>query len=333
MRYLWIGLLLLVAGYLLTGLTPVRLGERAVVRRFGRVLDEKPEPGLWIGLPWGMDVVDRVAVDLLRPVDVGYRPNEDEWQTTPSGQLLTGDHNLVDVRVVVHYRVKPDEVEDFVAQRDPDGTTSSIDRLVALAVESLLAEWVASRDVDEVLLQGKAELPRWVADRPDRRLDKRLEAYRLGIEIAGATVTYLAPPGDVKDAFDRVTQAQAKVRTWKNEAESRARETLLKKESEKFAITQSALAYAQEQRLQAAAEAESFEKRRLQYEAARRDNPGVLAAMWWDRMGEVFAQLRANGRVDLLDHHLGRDGLNLVQVPPLPPKKEAIKSQDLPGSR
>ncbi|HMF11534.1 MAG TPA: SPFH domain-containing protein [Gemmataceae bacterium] len=324
MRYVRLALLLLLIGYLLTGLTPVRPGERAVVRRFGRVLEEKPEPGLWIGLPWGMDVVDRVPVDLLRPVDVGYRPNEDDGQITPSGQLLTGDHNLVNVRVVVHFRVKPDEVEDYVAARDPDGTTSAIDRCIGLAVESLLAEWVASRDVDEVLLHGKAELPRWLLDRPDQpdqRLEKRLEPYRLGVEIAAATVTYLSPPGgDVKDAFDRVTEAQATVRTWKNEAESWAREIVRQKESEQFKIKQLALAYEREQFLQATAETESFEKRRAQYEAARRDNPGVLAAMWWDRMGEVFVRLRANGRLDLLDHHLGRDGLNLIQVPPLPPK-------------
>ena len=59
-------LLLLFAASLLTGVTEVRPGERAVVRRFGRVLDEKPKPGLWIGLPWGIDRVDRVPVDLAR---------------------------------------------------------------------------------------------------------------------------------------------------------------------------------------------------------------------------------------------------------------------------
>lgn len=333
MRYVRIGLLLLLAGYLLTGVTPVRPGERAVVRRFGRVLETKPEPGLWIGLPWGMDAVDRVPVDLLRPVDVGYRPNEDDGQSTPAGQLLTGDHNLVNLRLVVHYRVRPDEVENYVAQRDVDGSAAGIDRLVGLAVESLLAEWVASRDVDEVLLHGKAELPRWLVDRPQQRLEKRVDPYLLGVEIVAATVIYLAPPEDVKDAFDRVTQAQTEVGTRTNAAESRAREIIRQKESEKFSITQLALAYAKAQRLQAGAEAHSFEKRLEQYQAARRDNPDVLTAMWWERMSEVFKRLRANGRLDLLDHHLGGDGLNLMQVPPLPPKRETIKSPGSPGSQ
>ena len=63
MRFLkWI-LPLGIVLYLLTGVVEVRRGERAVVRRFGRVLAEQPEPGLWVGLPWGMDRVDRVEVD------------------------------------------------------------------------------------------------------------------------------------------------------------------------------------------------------------------------------------------------------------------------------
>src|SRR5262249_6232486 len=70
---LFAGGLLLLLAYLATGLTEVRPGERAVIRRFGRVLEETPGPGLWIGLPWGMDRVDRVSVDSVRRVVVGYR--------------------------------------------------------------------------------------------------------------------------------------------------------------------------------------------------------------------------------------------------------------------
>ena len=30
------------------------------------VRDYKPEPGLYVGLPWGIDRVDRVPIDLVR---------------------------------------------------------------------------------------------------------------------------------------------------------------------------------------------------------------------------------------------------------------------------
>src|SRR5262245_22291235 len=99
MRWFRILLLVGVALYLLTGLVEVRRGERAVVRRFGRVLQEKPEPGLWVGLPWGMDRVDRVEVDSVRSVTVGG--DEEGELAIPSGQMLTGDHNLVNVQATL----------------------------------------------------------------------------------------------------------------------------------------------------------------------------------------------------------------------------------------
>src|SRR5438094_7592912 len=122
MRRKWIvrGLLtLLLVAWLLSGVTEVRPGERAVVRRFGRVLDVQPRAGLWVGFPWGIDRVDRVSVEQVRRVTVGYRPEtESGREDTPPGQLLTGDHNLVNVQVVVNYAVDPDAVVDYVAQRD-----------------------------------------------------------------------------------------------------------------------------------------------------------------------------------------------------------------------
>src|SRR6059058_4722420 len=102
-------LLLLLLGYLATGVYQVRPGERAVVRRCGRVLDETPGPGLHVGLPWGIDRVDKVAVDEHRVFAVGFvdadEPNPD---ATPPGQVLTGDNNLANVRLTVGYRVADD---------------------------------------------------------------------------------------------------------------------------------------------------------------------------------------------------------------------------------
>src|ERR1700677_4028974 len=89
-------LVLVVVVYALTGVTQVRPGERAVVRRFGRVLPDKPKPGLLIGLPWGMDRVDRIPVDRVQSVVVGYQDTETlSSSEMPAGQLLTGDHKLV----------------------------------------------------------------------------------------------------------------------------------------------------------------------------------------------------------------------------------------------
>jgi membrane protease subunit HflK len=311
MRRLLIALpLVLLAGYLLTGLTQVRPGERAVVRRFGRVLDEQPEPGLWVGLPWGMDRVDRVAVDQVRRVEVGYRPGADEDSlTTPPGQLLTGDHNLIDVQVVLNYAVQKDAVTDYVVHAD------EADALVARAAETALAEWVAGRTVDDVLLRGKVDLPPWLV----RQTLERLEPYRLGVEVQSASVVHLLPPPEVKEAFDLVTQAQTEIRTGLYQAEKEAEGAVRKAEADGYRLEQQAAAYADEQRQLARAEADRFERRRAQYQRLRRTNPDALASIWWDEMGQLFARMRAGGRVDLLDNHLGADGLDITVV--TPPKK------------
>jgi membrane protease subunit HflK len=152
--------------YLVTGIASVRPGERAVVRRFGAVV-ATPGPGLWVGLPWGIDRVDRVAVDLVRRVSVGYDLGGDPDALLPPGQLLTGDQNVVNARVVIDYTVRADEVATFLAARD------RLDGAVSRAAETALAEWVAARPVDDVLLTGKAVLPGVLTARLRTRLERQ----------------------------------------------------------------------------------------------------------------------------------------------------------------
>src|SRR5262249_11868168 len=138
---------------LLSGIKLVRPGERAVVRRLGRVV-ATPEPGLWMGLPWGLDRFDLVSIRFRR-LAVGFDPKEEEdGQSVPRGQLLTGDHNLVNVQVIIDYAVDEANLVDFVEQAQHS------EGAVARAAAATMAEWVAGRTVDEVLVRGQSELPR-----------------------------------------------------------------------------------------------------------------------------------------------------------------------------
>jgi membrane protease subunit HflK len=296
---------------LLTGVTQVQPGERAVVRRFGRILDDKPSPGLYIGLPWGIDRVDRVPVGRVRRVTVGQLEGEEQAEAMPAGQLLTGDHNLVNLGAEVYYRVIEEQVEKFVIHAD------RTDSLVARATEAALAEWVAGRDVDTVLLRGKAALPAWLVV----QVQKRMDQYDIGVKIEEASVSRLAPPDDVKGAFDDVSRAQTEIRTQVYNAEQTANRRVSEAQSEKFRLERLTAAYAQEQHLLAQAEADNFDKRLAQYRELRIKNPYYLAGVWWDEMGRLFARMKENGRIDLLDHHLTGDGLNITQMPLLPKKK------------
>ena len=199
------------AVYLLTGVHQIRPEERAVVRRFGAVV-ARPGPGLWVGLPWGIDRVDRVPVAAVRRVVVGFEPEaDDDALPTPPGRYLTGDENLVLARVAVEYSVGdgPADLDDFVTNRD------RIDAVVGRAAEAALAEWVAGRDVDGVLLTGSAALPRWLA----RRTQERVAGHHLGVRVGRASVELLAPPDEVRPAFEDVNRAQTNVQAQVNRAE------------------------------------------------------------------------------------------------------------------
>jgi len=313
MRYLRYALLLVLIGYLLTGVKQVLPGERAVVRRFGRVVD-LPGPGLWIGLPAGMDRADRVSIDLVRRVRVGYEPAAEENDlTTPPGQLLTGDHNLVNIQVMLDYAVGTgdDEIVDYVVQGD------RVEGMIARAAEAALAEWVAGRTVDEVLIRGKTELPAILL----QKTQALTEPYRLGVSIQAASVAYLLPPSEVKDAFDEVNRAQTAVRTREHVARQEASRLLSQAQEEKDTSEKMTSAYVKEQLVMARAEADAFLQRLKQYQQLRRDNPHILAAIWWDEIGKLFTQMKNNGRIDLLDNHLAGDGLDITVAPAMPKKR------------
>src|SRR4029453_8670979 len=108
------------AAYLFTGIAQVRPEERAVVRRFGAVI-ARPQPGLWVGLPWGIDRVDRGPVRTARQLVVGYDPPTwSDLPGAPPAQFLTGDHNLVNVQIVLHYAIgeTDQELDDYVMHQE-----------------------------------------------------------------------------------------------------------------------------------------------------------------------------------------------------------------------
>jgi membrane protease subunit HflK len=289
--------------YLLTGVAQVRPGERAVVRRFGQVVAQ-PLPGLWIGLPWGMDRVDRIPVNFVRHLIVGYDKDAEPDALMPAGQLLTGDHNLVNVQVAVDYSVGGgDAVVTYVLHQD------RVEPALARATEAAMAEWVAGHTVDEVLLTGNVALRMWLV----AKIQERIEHYGLGIVVQSASVLYLAAPDEVKPEFDRVMIAQSGIRTRENEAKLEAERLKRKAESEENELKQQADAYALGRKSLAQADAAAFTTRLDQYLRLKKDNPDILTAIWWSEMGKALIGMKANGQIDVLDERIGANGLDITQ--------------------
>lgn len=305
MRYRWIIFGAVLSAYWFTGMVQIRPGELGVVRRFGRLLPYRLEPGLSFQLPWGMDRVDRVAVDRVQSVAAGYQ--EDDWSgvSMPPGQLLTGDHNLVNVQTILTYKVRHNEEAEYVLQAE------RVDALLTRAVESVLAQWVAGRTVDDVLLNGKNEMRPILKEQTQRWI----EPYRLGVQILDARVALIAPPDDVKPDFDGVALAQTRNTTLRNTAEQNVERELRLAESVKYRLENETIAYVHSRKLLAQQEADRFTKRLSQYERGRKENPFYLRQIWEQERSKLFARLKQNGQIDLLDHHLGADGLDVITAP------------------
>lgn len=306
---------------LLTGVSKIEPGERAVVRRFGRVLDEKPEPGLYIGLPWGIDRVDRIKVDLRRSVQIGYAlSEEDDWGlTTPPGQLLTGDYNLVNIQATVYYTADNAHVEQFVFQQDRAET------LVARSAEAVLSEWVAGRTYDTVFKLGKQSRPGpngepSLRDTLVEKTQQRIAPYGLGVVIRDAWVTFLEPPQEVKDAYDNVTRAETQIKTKEYQARQFYEQKIQEAKAERYRIVSRADAYAREQKLLAEADAKTFLARLATYRSMSRLNPYYLQSLWWTTMSRVYRRMQQEGRIGVLDSQLGTGGVDITTFPPLPKK-------------
>jgi modulator of FtsH protease HflK len=293
--------------YLLTGISQVKPEERGVVRRFGQVV-ARPGPGLWVGFPWGVDRMDRVPVRTTQQFTVGYSTeNGFDMPGTPPGQFLTGDQNLVNVQLVLHYAIgeTDQELDDYVMHKD------QVEAVLGRTVEAATAEWAAGEPVDQVLLTGSASIPSWLMD----RLAERLPKFRLGIRVQRVNVSYLAPPEEVRAMFEAVTQAQTGIRT--KEFQARQEASLRERQADalRYKLEQEAAEYRETQLRQASADATDFLAQLAAFREVSKNNPDAMAFLWWDEMRKALAGLKnRGGRVEPLDAYLGTGGLDFTQI-------------------
>ena len=302
LRYI---LILAFVAYLLTGLAQVRPEERAVVRRFGQVV-ARPGPGLWVGLPWGIDRVDRVPVRTVRQIKAGFIPdNASDSSGTPIGQFLTGDQNLVNVQLTLDYAIGETDadLDDFVMHKD------QVDVTLAREAEAAAGEWAGGRGVDEVLLTGTAALPAWIMD----RIQGRIAALKLGVRVQRVGVA-LAPPDEVRAAFEQVSQAQTGIRTKEYQARQEADQRVRQAESLRYKFEQDAEVFKDGQLRQARADATDFNAQLSAYRELKKSNPEALTVLWWNEMNKTLLSMKARGsRVEPLDAYLGPSGLDVSQ--------------------
>jgi len=271
------GPLILIAllAYLSCGFYLVRGNEAAVVRRFGRVLTTeagtvalKPS-GLHYDLPWPFTRVDRIRVNEVRTLTIGTAEVEDiagsqflqAVDPARQAQFVTGDKNILNLYVTVHYRVSETHILDYLF-----GSENPERRLQTLA-ESALADLVLRSGVDFVHTLGRNELREQLV----ARVRDLAEENRLGLVVEDVAISNVYPPLRVKAQFIDVMNARADKETYINEARAYAEQKLAEARALAQKKIDEAEAYRQRLIEEARARADSFLKMIAQFRAAERE--------------------------------------------------------------
>lgn len=243
--FLPMSVLILAALYLLSGFYIVQPGEAGVVRQFGRVIAGNVGPGLHYRLPWPMARVDVVALNAIRRAE------------TPATIMLTGDENLINVRLSVHYAVT-DPAKFLLNVIGPD-------TLVQQAADSAMRQVVATESVDALLTLDKSAIQQKATSLTQTALD----IYDSGLRVTGVQLLESSPPSEVADAFRDVSSAREDRNTFINEALAYQNEVLPVARGDAETMIQMANAYFAEKIGLATGEAAQFASRQGAYAKSR----------------------------------------------------------------
>jgi membrane protease subunit HflK len=237
-------------------------GEVAVIYRFGAV-QRTLGPGLNFRLPWPVESHDLVSVSEVRRFEPGKR------------RLLTGDTNLVELDLVVHYTIT-DAAAYQLGLAEPESVMSSI-------VLAASAEAVASMGVDALLTTGRTALQRGVEDQTQGALD----ALSAGTHVVAVEVRELAPPAPVVDAFNDVSSARGDRETLALAAESYASRRLPKIRGEAGAMVSQARAASAQRSADAAGDVARFDALLTEVKASPKSIRSRLWAQTAAAVGET----------------------------------------------
>jgi HflK protein len=179
------------------GFWRVPVGDRAIVQRFGALAGVPREPGLTFAVPV-VDRVELVRVDEVRERPIGYRTARGTLEREPvlaEALYMTADENVIDLHVEAQYRVS-DPVRYRLEVEAPADVLSAL-------LRARLVEAMASRPIDFVYTNDRAEVEGWLLERVQHDVNQGA----LGIDVGAVRLLDVHAPAAVHDAFRDVASA------------------------------------------------------------------------------------------------------------------------------
>ena len=254
-------LLVVLVGWLLSGIYFVGASEQGIVLRFGAYV-KRTAPGFNYHLPWPIETAYTINVTGQRQITIGYRTQADSDDSSQVGDIpaeadmLTGDENIIDINFTVGWVIKDAGAYIFNIE-DPDAAVKAV-------AESAMREVVGRSQFEAILTQDREHIQMEVRE----LMQKTLDEYGAGIVITNVNMQKADPPGDVLAAYRDVQAARADQERMRNEAEGFANNIIPKARGNAARIVQDAEAYRQQVIAEASGQAKRFLSILAQYRAA-----------------------------------------------------------------
>ena len=253
--------------------------QQAVVTTFGKVQDIA-EPGLHFKLPFGIQKVHKVDVNVYQKIELGYYTDKNGIDQTNVSEstMITGDYNIVNVDFFVEYKIS-DPVKYLFSSNDPEGVLKNL-------VQSQVRNVVGSSSVDAVLTDGKENIQMQVKE----LVSQILAEYDIGLSLVNVRIQDSEPPTrEVNEAFKAVETAKQTAEAVVNEAKAYQNARLPQARSDADKLLQNA-EYLRQKRINEAIEAVAmFEAMYAEYA----NNPEITRSrMYYEAISQVLPNIK-----------------------------------------
>jgi membrane protease subunit HflK len=281
----------ILAVWLATSVYLVAPDQQAVVTRFGKVAEPRVMPGIHASWPWPIDRVSKLKVNQLQRLVIGGDlPDTVLGRTQPIlSQFLTGDQNIINMRVVVQYSVGVPS--DFLFQ------AQDVPKAIGAAVEAELARRIATRPVDAVLTTEKVSIQEEVR----AAAQKRINDYRSGVLLSTVNIESVTPPPEAEEAFRDVASARADAVRILNQSQGYANDLIPKARGEAQQMLESSQAFKQRKINEAMGDRARFEQIEREYAKA---SEVTGERLYVETMEQILPKIKKlivdkNGNLDL----------------------------------
>ena len=283
---------LILAIWLATGIYTISPGEQAALRLFGQVREVPvTDTGLHWWWPGPVGSKDTVLTSETRSMQLGFRGQQGvaDAAVPVEALMISGDLNIVDVRMVVQYNISniidflfrvgdPGELARDIPEGDPDGRT------LKDASEAALRLVVGQRSIDDVLTEKREE----VQTATKEKLQQILDSYSTGINVLNIQLQDVKAPEEVRDAFDDVLRARQEKDTKINQARSFENDILPRANGDAERIIREAEAFAAARVARAEGEAERFEAVLTEYAKSEASRDVTRQRLYLEAMEEIL---------------------------------------------